>query len=34
MPEHKADHTRFKWLVFAGLFALIIICGTIQEVLQ
>lgn len=34
MAEHKTDHTRFKWLVLATLIALIIVCGTIQEVLQ
>lgn len=32
--RHRLTDTRFKWLVLASLFALIIICGTIQEVLK
>lgn len=38
MPEehgrHKADHTRFKWLVVAGLLALVLILGTITELVK
>lgn len=32
--RHRLTDTRFKWLVIAALFALVIICGTIQEVLK
>lgn len=31
MSEHRPDHTRFKWLVLASLFALVLILGTITE---
>lgn len=32
--SRRADHTRFKWAVVAGLIALILILGTIQELVR
>jgi hypothetical protein len=32
--SRKVDHTRFKWAVVAGLLALILVLGTIQELVK
>lgn len=32
--RRKADHTQFKWIVIASLIALVLILGTIQELVQ